>query len=208
MKGAAVTTLLLLGVAIIAVAEQKAITSNGEEVILHDNGKWNYVDNKKQSTQKIKSNKSKFTKSKDATFLVKSKINDSGFYINPQKWLFQKGVAPKEYMFQLRGKSLGAMAIAEEISISTEALATIGVENARKVASNIQVLTQEYRNVNGLKVIYTEMTGDIKGLKFIYFAYYYADASGATQFVVYTTPNLVPKYKTEIDEFLNGLVKQ
>lgn len=209
MKRTTAVTLALFTAATVINAEQKAVTGNGNEVILHDNGTWNYVNNKKQVVPKIKLNRNTFSKSKDATFLVKSKRNDSAFYINPQKWLFKKGNGgPKEYIFQLKGKSLWGMAITEEITGNIEILANIGIENARKVDPNVQVVTKEYRTVNGLKVIYMEMKGAIKGIKFMYLGYYYADKSGVTQFVAYTSPNLVPKYRTEIDEFLNGLVKK
>ena len=208
MKRITTITLTLFTFSIAINAEQRAITSKGDEVILSDNGTWHYVNKQKSYNKKIIFNKKKFTRNKSATFLVKSKRNNSAFYINPRKWVFKKGPGAKEYIFQLRKKSLLAMAITEEIAGTIEALANIGVENARKVDPNVQVLKKEYRMVNGLKVIYMEMQGIIKGVKFTYFGYYYSNSSGVTQFLVYTSANLVPKYRSEINEFLNGLVTQ
>ena len=47
-----------------------------------------------------------------------------------------------------------------------------------------------------------------EGVKFIYLGYYYADDSGTTQLVAFTSPKLVAENKQDIYEFLNGLVKQ
>jgi hypothetical protein len=48
-----------------------------------------------------------------------------------------------------------------------------------------------------------EMLGTIQGVKFKYLGYYYSDDSGSTQYLTYTGANLVEKYQTDIENFLN-----
>ena len=63
---------------------------------------------------------------------------------------------------------------------------------------------REYRMVNGNKVMYVEIVGNIDGVNVQYSSYYYSDDSGSTQYITYTAPNLVNKYQKDIDAFLNG----
>ena len=109
-----------------------------------------------------------------------------------------------EYTFELKSGDLYAMAISEEVEIQVEELAKIALENAQGAAPDTRVVKKEYRNVNGNKVIYMEMVGTIQSIKFKYLGYYHSNASGSTQYLAYTSENLVSKYQSDIDNFLNG----
>jgi hypothetical protein len=199
----------VFGISIAVNGDQKALTATGEEVILHDNGKWTYANKTgktKTPSAEIKLNKNKFVKSQNATFPVKSKINDSVFYINPKKWTFAKGTEDAEYDFELKGKDLYGTVITEEISMSPETIANLAFSNIKEGSSGAKILQKEYRIVNGVKMIFMKMQATVEGIKLVYFGYYYANRSGTTQFILYTGENLADKYKTEIDEFLNGFV--
>ena len=208
MKKVLVTILVLL--AATSYASQKAITDKGEEVILHDDGTWEYSDKEKKPTKTIETSKEKFEKPKSSSFLLKSTKNNSAYWINTDKWSFEKatGNPAAEYQFKLKGKDLYAMAITEGIEVSLESLADLALTNARNAAPDAKIRTQEYRVVNAKKVIYMEISGTIQSIKFTYLGYYYSDASGSTQLVAYTATSLVDKYKSEISDFLNGLVTQ
>lgn len=191
-------------------ASQKAVTDTGKEVVLKDDGTWKYSANTKNVAATIKSNKTVFKKSKDASFLLKSVKNSSAFWINANKWSFKKATdnAEAEYQFQLKGQDLYGMAITEGIEISLESLTDLALVNAQNADPNARVVRKEYRNVNGNKVIYMEMNAIIQSIDFTYLGYYYSDASGSTQLLTYTATNLVKKYKSEINDLLNGLVTQ
>ena len=208
MKKLFVTILLLL--AATSYASQKAITDTGEEVILNSDGTWEYSDNAQKASNIIETNKKKFERPKDSSFLLKSIKNNSAYWINTDKWSFGKAKdnPEVEYQFQLKGKDLYAMAVNEGIEIARESLIDIALSNARSAAPDVKIVRQEYRIVNGKKVIYMEMNGTIQSIKFTYLGYYYSDASGSTQLVTYTATNLVDKYRSEINDFLNGLVMQ
>ena len=208
MKRILVTILVLL--ATTSYASQKAITDTGEEVILHDDGTWEYSDKAKKPAKTIETSKEQFEKPKSSSFLLKSNKNNSAYWINTDKWAFKKAadITEAEYQFKLKGEDLYGMTIAEGIEIPVESLADIALSNARNAAPDAKILRQEYRIVNGNKVIYMEISGTIQGINFIYLGYYYSDASGSTQLVAYTATSLVDKYKSEINDLLNGLVTQ
>ena len=208
MKKIFITILLLL--AATSYADQKAITDTGEEVILKSDGTWEYSDNAQKATNIIETIKKKFERPKDSSFLLKSVKNNSAFWINTDKWSFEK---PKvkhdaEYMFKLKDKDLYGMAITEGIEMPIESLADLALEYGRDAAPDLKIVRKEYRVVNGNKLICMEMNGTIQGIKFTYLGYYYSNSSGCTQLVTWTGTNLVAKFKSEIYDFLNGLVTQ
>jgi len=208
MKKLFVTILLLL--AATSYASQKAITDTGEEVILNNDGTWKYSDNAKKATNIIETNKKKFKKPRDSSFLLKSIKNNSAYWINTDKWSFGKAKdnPEAEYQFQLKGKDLYGMAIAEGIEMPLESLVNVAFTNAQSAAPNMKVVRQEYRIVNGNKLICMEMNGTLQNVDFTYLGYYYSNSSGSTQLITYTATNLVAKYKSDIYDFLNGLMTQ
>ncbi len=193
----------------LSYANQKAITDTGEEVILHSDGTWEYS---KQYDQKkdIALSSEVFKKSEYSTFLLKSTRNKTAYWINTNKWSFKKATsnAEAEYEFQLKGGDLWGMSISEGITIPIESLAAVALENAKAAAPDAKIVSQEYRMVNGVKVLYMELEGTLQGIDFKYLGYYYSDDSGSTQYIAYTGSSLVNKYKSEIVDFLNGFVVQ
>lgn len=203
-------TMMLCLFTLTANASQTATTDKGEIVILNNDGTWSYQNAEVQKQVEIKTNKATFNKTAAATFFLKSTRNKSAFWIDPKKWLFKKASdkSPAEYEFELRGMDLYGMAVTEGIEVGLEALAQVAVENARDFAPDVQVIAQEYRTVNGIKVLYQQMNGTTKGMKLSWVGYYFSDKSGSTQFLTYTSSNLVEKYKAEIESFLNGFTLQ
>ncbi|MCW8956946.1 MAG: hypothetical protein OQL09_08690 [Gammaproteobacteria bacterium] len=208
MKQLFITIILLLSAA--SYAGQKAITDTGKEVILKDDGTWQYSANTKNAAVAIKANKNTFKRSKEASFLLKSVKNNSAFWLNTSKWAFKKATdnAEAEYQFQLKGQDLYGMAITEGIEIALDPLTDLALINAQSADPNARIVAKEYRNVNGRKVIYMEMNAVIQSIDFTYLGYYYSDSSGSTQLLTYTATNLINKYKPEIYKLLNGLVTQ
>ena len=90
-------------------ASQKAITDTGDIVILNDDGTWVYSDDAKKTANAIETNERKFAKPKDTSFILKSTINNSAFWVNMHRWAFKKGDvdagAIAEYEFQLKEKT-------------------------------------------------------------------------------------------------------
>ena len=195
-------------------AAQNAITDTGEQVILNDDGTWNYrVDKAGASagiSEKIGTDPIKYRKPKNSTFLLKSKKNDSAIWINPKKWSFTKSdpTQATEYKLRLKDKSLYGMMITEEIELPLKTISNAALANAQAAAPNAKIIKREYRKVNGIKVLYQEITGSIQKVNFTYISYNFSNKSGSTQLVTYTANNLVNKYRPEIFKLLNGLVTQ
>ncbi len=205
MKLLILSTTLLLVTDVLAV--QKAVTEEGEVVLLRDDGTWSYENKPVPELVELTMNPDEFKKSPAANFSLKSSITNLNFWIDPKQWSFKKadenGAA--EYDLSLKGGDLYGMVISEQLEVGVETLADVAFENAQEAGSDMRIVNKEYRMVNGLKVIYMEMEGTIQGIKFTYFGHYYSDSSGSVQFLAYTGTSLAQKYESEINQYLNGI---
>lgn len=189
-------------------AAQKAIAGAGDEVMLHDNDAGIYVNPAKKVATALATNPMPFTKGAGASFEVKSKINKASVWIDPKLWKFSKSENNEvvEYVFWLKDADLYGFMINEAIEIPIESLTRVILENARKVAPDARFVEQEYRSLNGSKVIYARIDATEHGTNLSFLSYYFANASGFTQLLLGTRSNFVDKHKAVIENFLNGLV--
>lgn len=190
-------------------AQINGITEYGDAVILYDNGTWEYnADSLNRDDTEIQENPTPYTRSSNSKFLLKSKVINVGIWMNPEKWNVEKSESGEavEMTFKRKNEDLYGMIITERMEIPLESMKEIAVTNARNAASDLSVMEQEYRMVNGLRVLMLQMTGTIQGIKFIYYGYYYSNANGTTQLLTYTSDNLFQAYKSEMEVFLNGFV--
>lgn len=192
----------------ISFAQIKAVTSDGNEVVLNADGTWKYLDTKVQNENSIDTNKLVFTKSASSSFVVKSTKLNCGIYIDPKKWIFKKSTSNEdaEFEFALKGKDAFGMLITEKTEIPLESFAEIALENAKSVAPDTKIVKQEYRKVNNQMVLLVQMNGSTKGIKFTYYGYYFSSPAGSVQLIAYTATNLFNANKNEIEQFLNGFV--
>ncbi len=193
---------------VMVMAQERAITSTGDEVILYDDGTWTYADGDKVDNEEIPLNPQSFKKAPGNTFLLKSKVFNVGFYINPSKWSFEKANSNEdaEYELQLKGQDLYGMVITEKTEIPIETMRYIAIENARDIAPDIRIVEEEYRMVNGTKVLKLKLHGTMQGIKLAYYSYYYSNPNGTVQYVTYTSQSLMGTYEQEIEGLLNGFV--
>jgi hypothetical protein len=210
MKKLIVAFLLVLVIQTVG-AQIRAVTDTGEEVVLYADGKWKYVKDSIALNNKIATNKKLFIKDPNAGFLVKSKKFNIGVWIDPKIWSFNKMDADEasEYRFQKKGggEEIYAMLISEKVSLPMESIAKVALINAKKVSPDVQIVKNEYRTVNGKKLICMQMAGTIEGIKFRYFGYYYSNTNGTIQLLTYTFENLFESHANEMEAFLNGLVE-
>lgn len=201
-----VFALLALFLALPAVSQIKAITETGDEVLLHNDGTWVYLS--APDNNALEMNERSFEKPDNASFLVKSKITGTGIWLDPKDWTFSKAGENEdaEYFFEKKGEDLYGMLISERTEIPLETMKVIAFENAKSAAPDISIEKQEYRMVNGLKVMLLQMTGTIQGIRFTYYSYYYSDKGGTTQFITYTSENLFKDYKKQMEDMLNGFI--
>jgi hypothetical protein len=202
-------TIALIVVSGFTQAQIKAITENGEEVVLFQNGQWEYVESGEVVDEVILMNPVKFTRPTTSTFLLKSTKLNVGTYLDSKKWTIEKGKGDDafEYQLTLNQGDLYAMMITEQVEIPLESLKEIALDNARDVAPDVYVVKEEYRMVNGIRVLMLQMNGTLSGIKFSYYGYYFSSEKGTIQFIGYTSQNLLAKYQKTIEDLLNGLVQ-
>lgn len=210
VKSNLLTALLFTIATQFSFAQIKAVTENGDEVLLNSDGTWRYTsDVEAKSTTTIKENTLPFKKPVSSTFLLKSAKINVGFWLDPKVWSFKKADAGEasEYKLSCKTEDFYAMIITEKIEIPLEELREIAIENAREAAPDIKVVSEEYRNVNGLRVFCMQMEGSMKGIKFSYLGYYYTTSDATVQFVTYTSQALMKSKRTIAESLLNGIVK-
>lgn len=190
-------------------AQINALTETGEKVSLFPDGTWKYTQGKEDVISEIKMNGQKFDRNPKSDFLIKSSKFNIGVWINPKQWTFEKEKPEEsaEYTFRKKGGDLYAMLIAEKVQIPLESLKDIALENAKDAAPDIKLIKEEYRMVNGKKMLMLEMAGTIQGMRFMYHGYYYSNENGTVQFIAYTGEKLMKENLTEIEMLLNGLVE-
>lgn len=194
-------------------AQKNAVTDDGVQVVLYDNGTWKYVNDSSgqggDSASSIGMNPKVYSKDLRSTFLLKStKFDGLGVWLDPKKWSFKKvedGSAP-EYKLELKDESAYAMIITEKMSIPLETLRAVALTNAQKVAPDTRITHQEYRTVNGLKVLNLQLKGTIQGIKFEYFGYYYSNDRCTAQFVTYFSQGEAETYRPIAEQLVNGMV--
>ncbi len=196
---------LLILPASFSLAQIKAVTETGDQVILSPDGKWRYIEDTKNNDS-INTNPASFIKSANAGFLLKSKNTPVGFWINPKKWDFEKSTDNStEYSFSLKNNSsVGAFVVTEGVGMNLQSLRKFALDNIQKQATTFSLINEEYRSVNGLKILHVEMNATIEGVQLVYLCYYYTDEYSTVQFLSYMPKNLVVQYKKEAEEFLNG----
>lgn len=204
-------TLLLVCLLSITIsqAQKKAVTETGEEIIIFEDGTWEYQDKESEKETEIPTNSKKFKKTDASTFLLKSSKIKLGFWLNPKEWTFKKSVEnpDAEYEFKFKKDDLYAMVITEKFEIPLKQLKTIALENGRSIAPDLKIVKEEYRMVNGIKVMLLQMNGTMQGIKVSYYGYYYSNESGTVQFITYTSQNLIDVLKVESEKLLNGIVE-
>ncbi len=174
---------------------------------LSDDGTWKYVEEIK-NTDSIQVNPVQFTKPATANFLLKSKNSSAGFWLNSKKWNFEKSTGDaSEYSFSLKeNTSVGGIVVSEAVGMELQSLRKFALNNIQSAASKFKIIREEYRYVNGLKVLYIESDATVQGMQLVYSNYYYSDSATTIQYLVYTAKSLAVKYKSAGEELLNGLV--
>jgi hypothetical protein len=56
-------------------------------------------------------------------------------------------------------------------------------------------------------ICFTAFAQKIAGIKVSYVGYYYSNSKGTIQFLLNTSQNLFDEYKSNCEEFLNGIVE-
>ena len=199
---------LLLFLSLNSFAGQKAITEDGQTVILDSDQTWRFENSEANSGSNIPLNTKRFNRTAAQTFKVTGVPTTLSVYIDPGKWTFSKDKDDSNRL-SFRSKNsnnsdLYGSLIAEGIEIGINELSELAFENAKNFAPDAKVLKKEYRIVNGSKILYMEVEATAKSIKFKYVGYYGANKSGSVQLVVYSGTSVINSKMPEVENFLNG----
>jgi len=200
---------LLLTVSTHLIAQQTATTTDGKTVILNDDGTWRYQEKPLAAIEFNDSLLTKYKKPATAKTLLKSERTDHAIWYNSLKWstVDLKPTEATEYVFKLKDKDGYCITVVEKIEMPIENFREIMLKNLRmRGAEAIDIIKEEYRMVNGTRVLHIQFNASANGVKFSYTGYYYSNEKGTTQLLCYTSKNLFSEYKQEFENMLNGFV--
>lgn len=202
---------LLCASALVQAAPMRGVTEKGDEIVLHDDGTWKYIKPMPDAPAAVPLNDRTFRSAITSNFEVKSTKTRVSVYVNPKKWSFTKVTRSDydhEFSFRSSQSGLYGLLITEQLAMPIESVSNAALSNLRKQDPGAELVHQEYRSVNGRKLMHLRMNATVNGLKISYFGYYFSDDSGSTQFIAFTSQSLAPARMGEIEEFLNGLQVQ
>lgn len=200
---------IALAIAANTFAQKRAIIKeSGKEVELNDDGTWKFVFDDPSGS--IKVDTIIVNKPKTSNFFIDGAPFSYGLWINKNKWAYtiskEDDITPIQYTFKMKNEDAYGMIITEKIEFPLDNLADIALKNAEKAAPDVKLEHKEIRKVNGNIVLYMQFSGTISGIKFVYLGYYFSGASGTYQLLTYTSQNLLPQYRKEMENLLNGFV--
>ncbi len=181
----------------------KATTEDGRQVLLKNDGTWTFA---RDTTEVADTSDSVFTKSAFATDVLKLKDGHFELWYDPSKWILQKTQDPDKTQMEEKNGDVYAIIIAERFEMTFDNLKQMALNNALKAAPDAQIICQQYRKVNGRRLLCMKITGTINSIKFVYYSYYYAGPAGILQLITFTSANLLPQYESDMTDFLNGIV--
>jgi hypothetical protein len=123
---------------------------------------------------------------------------------NPARWKETRSAEAGKRTFQHTDGGGFAMVVAERIATPAAQLRDRALANMRLTASDIQVVDEQRRHVNGTDLLSLQINVTVEGVPFTYLGYYYAGPSGTVQVVTYTERDNFSDYQRQFEEFLNG----
>ncbi|OJJ15054.1 hypothetical protein BKI52_40010 [marine bacterium AO1-C] len=155
-------------------------------------------------------NPNKYNKSLEADLLVKSKKGPKlGLWINSSVW---KALGrPLNENFELtftakEGQIYAAFAV-DTTQIPLELLKTQTHLTNLKIDPKAKILKEEYRMVNGLKVLFVKRQAVLEASEFVFLDYYFSGKYGTIQVVTFSTKAFINQYQDFCEKLMNGLVE-
>jgi len=203
--------LLLLALAFLAgpVAAQtiRATTEEGRPVLLRRDGTWVYEGNEAAGTSETRERRV-VERPEEATQLVRGDRRLYGVW-HTDEWRQEAEVDNEDADFGLEHESeaLYALAISERTPFPLEVMRDIALRNAEDAASDVHLVFEEPRTVNGADVLYIEFEGMLEGAVSITFQVtFYSDDRGTVQFMTWTATQLLDEVGPAIEALHRGIV--
>lgn len=197
-------TIIICIVSISAVHAEtvlNAITEDGRKVLLLSDGTWVFKPEKPTSSHAPEEG----TVPDSAKAFLKGGRDSYVVYYDETRWKKSDADGVAEFELDHKNGDGYALIIYERIPIPLENLKNIALENAREAAPQVRIVEEKKKIVNGHEVLLLRMDGVIEGVPFTYLGYYASGNWGTVQFVTYTATVLLPEYREDFIQLLNGL---
>lgn len=197
-----IAVLLVVFCAFVGAQDIKAVTEDGRDVLLHNDGTWGYVDKPQASVSPTQTFRAPDTAISKASSR-KAKI--SVFY-DPTLWTVEKltGEAA-EFQFQLGDNEVYARLIAEAETFDLSTVRSGIIANARKAAKSFDVTEEGSIVVNGVQVQTLKAKVTMQGIDVTFYWYYWSGPKGTVQLYGYASPADFDANFGAIQDLMNGL---
>ena len=195
-----------------AFGQEIAITERGDSVVLYYNGTWDYWDNYQNNSKRIAEigfNENTYTKPASSNKKINGSNQAYEVWYDDKVW---KRVPvgnlndDADMALQMIKGDVYSLLIYEELQVPIENLSDIALENAIGGMPDVKIVDRNYRVVNSDTLICMQMDGSTQGMKITYYTYYFSNSKGSFQFHAFTGQNVFEKYKSDIENLLNGFI--
>lgn len=197
----------LLWTPVLAEDDLRARTRDGREVLLKEDGTWEFAPEKSGSGEASEITGT-VTKPEKAVLAHKGRLGTMSLWLVPGKWrkLPKPTNVDAEVQYQYIGQDLSAVVIHEDLEIGLEELADLAIGNFEGALTDIEVVLHEHRLVNGREMIAVRAIGKIGKAELMVCAHYASGDFGSIQVFIMVPRKRFEKYETDIEAFLAGMV--
>ena len=188
------------------LAQIKAITDTGDEIILLDDKTWKYKIEK--NNLDFNTNK-KTSETNNSNQLIKSDIGDFGVNINQNiiqtnSHSFNKDA---EFTFVSKNGKFWALFMTEKISFPLKFLKDFKIKSMKEKIESFEILKEDERIVNGMKIMHVQLKGISKNFKFVYCIYFASSESSTSQLFSYCLESDFENNRENMYKFLDGFTQ-
>ena len=198
--------ILVISLATVLLADEKATTDGGDRVILYENGTWEYINNDVSISTSGEGNKPV-----DSDAYYASAILPMGIYLNSNKWrqTTEIGNPDAEFEFEHVNTMVYGMVIAEKLYFPIGGLKRIVLENAQSESPDAKIIFEGEKKVNGVDVLALIIDVPMPAYEVNFKFYYYLYSKrgvGSLQVMCYTLDEAFEELKGDMEDYLNGFV--
>jgi hypothetical protein len=214
-KNVFVFLLFTTGLCAVSFAQQRAVTDSGRIVMLNDNGTWQYEETVSASDiaevgadTVVDASYKKYFRPAASKAILKSERNKSAIWYNTQVWRKNSSAfseASEFSMTTVKGDGYCTI-VTEALQLTYAIMKEAVVKNAQNLSTDFTITSEEFRNVNGKRVMCLTAKASNKGMKFSFMYYIYTGSTGTTQLICYTSDNIFNQRKKDFEDLMNGFV--
>jgi len=140
-------------------------------------------------------------------FLNSKKLNYNIMY-DANKWFVHQTNPEAYYEYKLEhiDKDVYVLVIPDEYYQTMSEFKEMIMENFNAAGSDVEVVLEETRNINGNEILALQVLATVQGLELKYYGYYFVNENfGTIQFIIYCHPTIFDQYEEDMTELLNSL---